>query len=50
MCYLKFKVPFFESFDKDLVSMIADKVVFKRYLEGESSKHHSVCDHVLPAL
>lgn len=38
MCYLKFKVPFFESFDKDLVSMIADKVVFKRYLEGEPSK------------
>jgi hypothetical protein len=26
ICYLKFKVPFFESFDRDLVSLIGDKL------------------------
>ena len=39
ICYLKFKVPFFESFDRDLVSMIGDKLAVKFFSEGDLSNH-----------
>ena len=41
LCFLKFRVPFFENFDKDLIFMIVEKLEPKTFKEGEISKYHA---------
>lgn len=36
-CYLKFKVPFFDSFDKELVAMICDKLEYRTFRANDIS-------------
>ena len=38
LCFLKFRVPFFENYEKDLIFMIVEKLEPKIFQKGDASK------------
>ena len=39
LCYLKFKVPFFESYERDIIFMIVEHLEPKIFDKDQTSKH-----------
>jgi hypothetical protein len=42
LCYLKFRVPFFENYDKDMIFMIVERLEPKIFKDNDISNLHQI--------